>query len=240
MRDLVLAIETSNPGAGEASDDARGLIGPGVALGRLDSLGNLEFLGEEPVVGELMVAVDRLFARLGHLPKELARVGVSVGPGGFTSVRIAVASAAMIAEATGCACVGVPSALVAARGAAPDGRPFAVALASKRDSAHVTVFDGTGSACDEGRIMRADELPAVARLLADRHLPAAFSEEAARRGVEVLPTVFRARACLDLSAIGTCSDPARLLPLYPREPEAVTRWRELRVGMGGLGGEVRA
>lgn len=240
MRDLVLAIEMSNPGAGDAGEDAHGLIGPGVALGRMDNLGTLEFLGEEPISGGLMPAVDRLFARVGRVPESLARVGVSVGPGGFTSVRIAVASAAMIGEASGCGCVGIGSALVAARSVVPDGRRFAVVLSSKGDGAHVTVFDGKGTAVGRGEVMRAAELPTIGRLVADRHLPAAFSAEAARRGVEIAPAVFRARACLELAATGTCVDPVDLGVIYPREPEAVTRWRELHGGMGGLGGEVRA
>src|SRR5262245_58553079 len=101
--DLCLAIEISNPSAA---------AGAGVALGRAGA--GLQVLVVEALAPErrhdddLVPSIDRVFRRAGCSPGEIGLVGVSIGPGGFTSLRIAIAAAKMICEATGSRCVGVP------------------------------------------------------------------------------------------------------------------------------------
>ena len=67
---------------------------------------------------DLLPAIDRLFTRLRLTPRDLAAassaVAVSIGPGGFTGLRIAVSTAKMFAEILGVKLLAVPSALVAA------------------------------------------------------------------------------------------------------------------------------
>ncbi len=220
---LILAIETSNPSAGVSS--------AGVAIGRLGR--SLETIAVERLErggdDELLPAIARLVASAGAQARDLTRVGVSIGPGGFTGVRIAVAAAKMIAEATGAPCVGVASAQVVARRVSADGRPFAVALASKRETAHLTVFDASGECEGDGAIRQARDLQtlSVARLIADEHLPATFRQAADDLAIVIEPATFDPVACLELVAVGAPVDPIALAPFYPREPEAVTRWREL-------------
>ncbi len=232
----ILAIECSNPGSGIDI----GTRGPGVALGRL--IGHdVELVATEQVRpsgrgghdDDLMPAIDRLFRAAGITPRDgtLARVAVSIGPGGYTSVRVACAAGKMIAEASGARCVAVPTASVAIE-ALPDLGPrghIAVALAGKGESAWVQVFDA-GVAARPGRIITAPDIEAlhaagVRLLIADSFLPAILRAAAQQLGWTIVPPIFDAAACLRVGARLPAIDPADLVPLYPREPDAVTLWR---------------
>lgn len=236
MRDatFILAIEVSNPGADTPS--AR----PGVAIGRRHE-GSVETLGVEPVRpsgrgghdDDLMPAIDRLLRREGIDPRSgsLARIAVSVGPGGYTGVRVACAVGKMIAEAVGAGCVPVPSASVALESLPPDLRdaPIAVALASKNDSAWVQAFAG-GAESAPGRLMTTSDIPVLAAagvrvLVADRFLPAPMRGAAEAVGMAVRAPAFDAAACLRVGDRLPTVDPVGLVPIYPREPDAVTLWR---------------
>lgn len=227
---VILGIETSNPSAATPGCG----WSPGVALARCSG-GRLERLGEEAVRAgaaiddDLVAAIDRVCRGSGVGARDLRGVAVSVGPGGFTAVRMATAVGKMIAEVTGAAAFAVPSAWVAARRAGSDA-PFAVALASKNGSAWVTRF--AGGRAGEGRLEDAAifDPRGLAALFADRFLPVAFAEACAIAGVEIRPPRFEALAVIEAAADVGPIDPAGMLPLYPREPEAVTKWRALGRG----------
>lgn len=142
-RGYALAIEISNPSSGPRGAQADGtLAGPGVALGRIDDEGNAVLLGEELLRegtrhdDDLMPAIDRLMGRHSARPAELSRIAVSIGPGGYTSLRIAVATAKMLAEATGAETLPVHSPSVAAWSIPIDSAPALVCLASKGAAAY--------------------------------------------------------------------------------------------------------
>lgn len=86
-----------------------------VGLGR----GNT-FLGDEPVqratrhADDLVPAIDRLLRRHGLAPRDLGAVAVSIGPGGFTGLRLAVTTAKMFAFTLGVPIAAVPTAVVVA------------------------------------------------------------------------------------------------------------------------------
>lgn len=235
---LTLAIETSNPSAS----------GPGeVALGR-GCGGDVRVLGVERLSPSgrhddaLAPAIDQLCRRVGAGPTDLARVAVSIGPGGFTALRIAVATAKLIAEVVGAETVPVPTALVAARGYAAtggDASRFAVALASKRGTAWTAMFVRSGGELREsgsGRLMDAEAFAAAHReerlgaIVADEHLEPTIRAWAGVSGVEVVAPALRAEEALLASMTMDAVDRAALAPVYPREPEAVTKWRELGRG----------
>lgn len=233
----ILAIECSNPGASGGG----GL--PGVALGAVRD-GAMRVLGVQPVRpsgrggqdDDLLPAIDRVFRGAGVDVRAgtLRAVAVSVGPGGYTSVRVACAAGKMIAEATGAACIAVPTASVAMAGVTLEDRVgiTAVALAGKGASAWVRVFEG-GEAREAGRVIVTSDVGAlheagVRRMVADEHLPAAIRGAAAAVGIAIVPLVLSAEACLRACMGLPEIDPAELAPVYPREPDAVALWRNRR------------
>jgi tRNA threonylcarbamoyl adenosine modification protein YeaZ len=223
---LTLAIEISNPTPGPA----------GVALGNDSGALLGEELLRDSVSGrhddDLMPAIDRLFQRLGATPKDLAAVAVSVGPGGYTALRIAIATAKMLAEATGASTIPIPSALAAAWTIADFPTPALVCLGSKGLTTHATLLlnrdrDRWPS---DARIVGLIDAAAIsahrpAAIIADATLPAPVREAATSAHIQIIDPRFSAAAVLSLSRLVSPVDPNALAPLYPREPEAVTLWR---------------
>jgi NhaP-type Na+/H+ or K+/H+ antiporter len=62
-------------------------------------------------------------------------------------------------------------------------------------------------------------------LIADAHLPGAIREACAGCGVWVVAPALSAAACLEVAAGLEAIDPALLVPVYAREPDAVTLWK---------------
>lgn len=237
-----LAIETS----GRASS---------VALGRGDELLATHALGEarRHNVG-LMPGIDALCREHGVTPRQIGEVYLSLGPGSFTGLRVGVSTAKMLALTLGVRLVGVPTLEVLAlgadragepsRGVSPrsgatgptrpgsDGMAVAVGLNLKRGTLYSAVYRD-GVAIVEPALRTLDELlalsPRPVRLIAERlpedaALPEAVTllpPESAIGRAEVLWELGRERA-----KAGVFTDPASLLPLYVREPEAVTLWDE--------------
>jgi len=223
---LTLAIESSNPSAAQ----------PSVALVSAQEVLGIEPIDFKPHTDDLITAIDRLFRRVGRMPRDLTAVAVSVGPGGYTAVRIAITTAKLICEATGAACHPIPTAHVVAASVESD-KPFGVALASKGESTFLTRFHPRqGSdlprARDEGRLITAADLDqlGISLLVIDRFAPAILSARAAELGIELRPPTLDPAAAASLTATFPAVDPAALAPLYPREPEAVTKWKQLKQG----------
>lgn len=236
---LCLAIETSNPSADPSA--------PGeVALARcsdwMDEGAPIVTFASEVLSpaarhdDALMPAIDRLFIRAAVDRTELHRVAVSIGPGGYSAIRIAIATARMIAEVTGASCVPVESAVVASRASGLPQR-FVVLLASKRDTVWATPFSrpparpptplGPGELLDAPGLAAAHPGDEPLTIVADENLPDSFRSLAAAEGWPVRPIRLRAAPLLEASR-GLAGVPAdALAPLYPREAEAVRKWREL-------------
>lgn len=203
-----------------------------------------ESLADPPRSGDdLLPALDRLARRAQIAPSDISLVAVSTGPGSFTGIRIAVTVARTLALTSSAHVVGIPSALVALHSAAyppavqgeiDAGKPVLAILAVKgndywatearRVDAHsweLTAPPGIGVAARQ-------DVTHLAALLGDQFLPAELRAKADSAGIAVLSLAPRASACLALARAHVMrhgpDDPAALLPLYPRRPEAVRLW----------------
>ncbi|MEM7228474.1 MAG: tRNA (adenosine(37)-N6)-threonylcarbamoyltransferase complex dimerization subunit type 1 TsaB [Planctomycetota bacterium] len=185
---------------------------------------------------DLMPAIARLAARVNVTPQSIDAVCVSIGPGGFTGIRLAVVTAKMLALSIGATIVAVPSAEIVAHGTPDLGSgPIMVALATKRESFWSTVLHRheddwvvVGTPC----LATIDALPSsdVRAIVADNHAPESLRAWATSSDVPVHAPVFTARAALVLGrqrlGAGLTTNAASLEPLYPRPPEAVTLWEQ--------------
>lgn len=219
-RSIVLAIEISQRKGGVALRDASGAV-------------HVEWVAENlRYDDDLLPAIDRLYKRVELEPKATDAVGVSIGPGGFTGLRIAVTTAKMLGEALGCKLVAVPSALVAAGSYHSDG-PIIVALASKAGTCWVTEMAHVGGRwelTDEGRLTDAGllDLTDIKALIGDEYLPSEIRDKCSAARVVIIEPIFDPQECLAATeqrlARGEVLDPLELGPLYPRSPEAVLKW----------------
>lgn len=169
-------------------------------------------------------------------PDQLGELYVSLGPGSFTGLRVAMASVKMLALAHPLKLVGVPTLNALAQRAPADARHVAVCLNLKRETMWCGLFERRGgslSAASEPALRTMDELLAAAprpvAVLGDplparstwpedvRVLPA----ELARPEASAVWRVGRAMA-----ARGAFVEPAQLAPIYARPPEAVQLWNE--------------
>jgi tRNA A37 threonylcarbamoyladenosine modification protein TsaB len=198
-------------------------------------------IAEEPISetprldDDLVPAIDRVMRRAGGVPRDLRGVAVSVGPGGYTSIRVGVSAGCTIARAIGSRVFAVPSALVAAVLASDEvgpGTMLAVCLAWKGDTVWRHRFRAGDPPCaiDSGALVLADALDPRETIVADASFLARASDAPIAGGAPVHP--------LRLSALGVArasmgvapGDAAVVGPIYPREPEAVSKWRVLHPG----------
>ena len=229
----VLGIECSNP-------SVRGSNRGEVGLAKIVDGGGLGFVGSVGLSGEargsdgLMSAVDALCGEHGVSAGDIGRVVVSVGPGGYTALRVSVTVAKVLGEVIGCGVVAVPTAAVGGVAIKRDasGIDAVVALASKKGKAHCTrVVDGEmrvlGVIGGEGLVEVGAEV-----LVGDEFVPEGMVEAARAAGMEIRGIELTARGCLEASVgIGEI-EPERLGVLYAREPDAVSQWRALGRGLG--------
>ncbi len=233
-----LAIETSNPSVG-AGDVC---VGVQHVDGRRQTLAVQSLTPKSRHDDALMPAINAAMRIAGLQPRDLDRIAVSIGPGGFTGLRVAVTTAKIIAEVAGAECVQAPTALIAAAVCFESDASIdcaAVALSSKRESAWVALVKRGASVveqCDaaqHGQVLDAAGLTAAlsadscVALLADAHLPESLARAASSCGAQIVSPRLSAEMCLALSWELPATEILRCSPLYPREPEAVSKWRAL-------------
>jgi tRNA threonylcarbamoyladenosine biosynthesis protein TsaB len=228
MSGVILAIETSQRQGEVALQDAAGEVHvePLTVRKRHDD--------------DLLPAIDRIVRRAGLTPDALRGgcLGVSIGPGGFTGLRIAVSVAKMFALTLEMKIAAIPSALVVVQASVEAGGDVGtalIALATKRQTCWMTgvkrdVANALWVVQGQPRLVSAEAFTPddVDALIADAYVPGSMLDACAARGMRIIEPVFSARACLDLArhrhAQGRYVEAHALLPLYAREPEAVALW----------------
>lgn len=219
---IILAIETSQRLGGVAVRDGGGQLheSPMQPGRRHDD--------------DLLPTIDRLLQRVGLGPADLNVVGVSVGPGGFTGLRIGIATAKMLGEVLGVALVAVPTAMVVAGSLQArwqvDDQRVLVTLAAKREGFWATALtrgesrwrlEGPGALMEPGPL----ELSGIDAVVADAYLPNWARARCEADVVPIVAPVFSAAAaCVATEQLldrGVTTNPLDLHPIYPRPPEAV-------------------
>lgn len=127
MRAVALGIETSGGGGSVALS-----IDGEMTAETLDRSGGRH-------ARELIPAMKRLLDAAGLTPRTVDVIGVSVGPGSFTGLRVGVAAAKTFAWATGAKVVGVPTHAVVRETVGGGGRLVVVSNA-ERGQLFATVF----------------------------------------------------------------------------------------------------
>lgn len=224
----ILAIEMSNP---SASTEACA-----VALFSSNKY-NISLIGALPIApgmrssDSIMVLIESLCSEHDISPNKITQIIVSVGPGGYTALRISSTTAKVLAHALGCSVIAVPTALVAGAAIDPAHRPALIALASKNQQAHCAVAHADGSVETVG-VIGATQIGdlidsfGIRSIVADSHLPSSFAEQAEQLGIEIHPIVLDAKNCLDAAEGIDPISPIELAPIYAREPDAITQWRQ--------------
>lgn len=154
----------------------------------------------------------------------LDAVGVTVGPGSFTGLRVGLAFAQGLAAALERPVVGLSTLDALAASVEPDGRPILAVIDARRGQVYVRPFRSCGTPAGDARAIDLARLDDLARALGSGRLVGSGAEPAAPHapGWDVLPLAGPTpEALLDLTEarleIGEFGRPA---PLYLRAPDA--------------------
>jgi tRNA threonylcarbamoyladenosine biosynthesis protein TsaB len=194
--------------------------------------------GERPGHGPLLLALAaEALEEAGGDWGDVTRLGVGVGPGTFTGLRIGVATARALAQGLDVPVVPIPTLralALAARAEHPAG-PLAAVLDARRGEAFVAAYDAAGRELLAPAAWRPEQLAAIADLAAgpwlaigDGAIP--FRSELEAVGVAVaaddspLHRVGAGALCR-LTADGPRVERDALVPEYVRAPDATPRPR---------------
>jgi tRNA threonylcarbamoyladenosine biosynthesis protein TsaB len=184
---------------------------------------------------QILPIIDGMCRAQQWAPRDVEELYVSVGPGSFTGLRIAVTVAKTMALATGVKVVAVPTVQVLAANAPDGARHLIIVLDAKRGQIFTARFERTGSGdWIEREPAHLDDLammlvrsPRPVHLLGEGIPHHASKFDVRDPQIVVTPEeLWRARAS-SVARIGATrarhnelADPDRLTPLYIRLPEA--------------------
>jgi tRNA threonylcarbamoyladenosine biosynthesis protein TsaB len=177
----------------------------------------------------LLGLVERVLREGGVAWEEVSRLAVGVGPGGFTGLRIGIATARALSQARGLDVVPVSSLEALAAGAASS-QPVAAVIDARRGEVFAAVFAPDGSPllgpaalAPEALAERLSALPATPLAVGDGAVR--FAEELVSAGAVIPPadTPVHRLDAVQICRLGEVREPVDrdgLLPTYLREPDA--------------------
>ena len=187
---------------------------------------------------QILPIIDRLTRAQSWTPRDVDELYVSVGPGSFTGLRIAVTLAKTMAMATGVKLVVVPTVRVLAENAPADAKHVIIVLDAKREQIFTARFERVGHEWVEREPAKLDSLTAMLERsprpvhLLGEGIP--YHEKFIPRDdvsvIVVPPEAARARASVvarigqAMARLGEFADPQRLTPIYIRRPEAEEKY----------------
>jgi tRNA threonylcarbamoyladenosine biosynthesis protein TsaB len=227
--DRIIAIETSGR-------QGSVVIGMGDQI-----LAYREFAAHQQHARDLLPMLDALCREQGWRPNELTHCYLSIGPGSFTGLRVAVAFARHLALAAGVKICAVPTMDVMARSALTLPNPpehVATILDAKRNEVFAALFEHTA---DGYRRTLEPVMTPLAALLAKAPRPLAVLGEAVEQNRETIQSAGAAAVDSNLwwpraenvLALGRAmarqhqfTPPRSLVPFYLRRPEAEELWEK--------------
>jgi tRNA threonylcarbamoyladenosine biosynthesis protein TsaB len=175
----------------------------------------------------LLVLVEEALDAAGAGWDDVERLAVGVGPGGFTGLRLGIATARALAQSRGLPLVGVSSLEALAAPARRDrGEPVAAVVDARRGEVFAAEWRGAERTLEPVAVAPAD---LAARLqpgtLAVGDGAVRFRDELARTGAEIPAddSALHRISALEVCRLGAAGEPAQrdaLLPDYRREPDA--------------------
>jgi tRNA threonylcarbamoyladenosine biosynthesis protein TsaB len=218
---MLLALSTSTPRASVALVEQGRVL---VELTYEDPRGHAE---------RIFTLIDDALAAAARSRSDLDLVACDIGPGSFTGVRIAVASAKGVALGLGVPLFGVVSleAMAAhARSLSSEPTLVATAIDAKKDELYVALYDGAEAVLPPSHLPRADVAARLAELAAGRPFVsvvdapafADFGGPAAARKLVLPPSAeWVGRIAAARFQPAGLPDLAEVVPLYVRAPDAI-------------------
>jgi len=182
----------------------------------------------------LLVLVERALAEGGVTWDDVERIAVGVGPGGFTGLRIGIATARALAQARGLPLVPVSSLAALAAGADAAESPIAAVVDARRGEVFAGVWAGERellapvALAPEALAARLGTLDLTVQAVGDGAVRFRTELEGAGVVVPVDGSAVHRIAAAPLCRLGAAGEPAdrdRLLPDYRREPDAKPPYR---------------
>ncbi|WP_068541116.1 tRNA (adenosine(37)-N6)-threonylcarbamoyltransferase complex dimerization subunit type 1 TsaB [Thermodesulfatator autotrophicus] len=124
---LVLGIETASPCGG-------------VAVVGEELLGEITLSSQETHSRRLMLAIDYLLKQLKLGLKDIAAIGIGLGPGSFTGLRIGLATAKGLHLASGLPLIGISTLKALAYSLVFSEKPVCAALDARRSQVYAAIY----------------------------------------------------------------------------------------------------